>query len=93
MARATFTSKDITLETLLTSHEAGGLIQCNPSSINKWVKEDRIPCFRTPGGHRRIKVADFIVFLKEHKMPVPSELVNANTLASVVGKVRAKSKR
>ena len=67
-------TRDLGLDRLLTSHEVGILLQVNPSSVNKWVNEGRIPAFRTPGGHRRIKVADLLVFLNEHKMPVPAAL-------------------
>ena len=70
----TATTRDLGLDRLLTSHEVGVLLQVNPSSINKWVNEGRIPAFRTPGGHRRIKLADLLVFLQEHKMPVPAAL-------------------
>lgn len=70
----TATTRDLGLDRLLTSHEVGVLLQVNPSSINKWVNEGRIPAFRTPGGHRRIKLADLLVFLREHKMPVPAAL-------------------
>ena len=73
----TLISKNLTPDRLLTSHEVGLLLQVNPSSINKWVNEGRIPAFRTPGGHRRIKVADLLTFLTEHGMPVPPELEEA----------------
>lgn len=69
---------EITTESLLTSHQAGSLIQVNPSSINKWVKEGRIPAFRTPGGHRRIKAGDLVAFLNAHNMPVPRILAPAS---------------
>jgi len=59
---------------LLSSHECAGLIQVNPSSINKWVKEDRITAFRTPGGHRRIRASDFVSFLTKCGMPIPRAL-------------------
>ncbi|MEL6340294.1 MAG: response regulator, partial [Myxococcota bacterium] len=45
---------------------------------NKWVKEGRIPAFRTPGGHRRIRAADLVSFLTEHQMPVPRDLQAAS---------------
>lgn len=64
----------ITKETYLTSHEAAGMIQVNPSSINKWVKEKKISCYKTPGGHRRIQVAEFISFLQRYQMPIPTKL-------------------
>ncbi|MEL6548430.1 MAG: response regulator [Myxococcota bacterium] len=68
----------ITPDSLLTSHQAGSLLQVNPSSINKWVKEGRIPAFRTPGGHRRIRASDLVSFLTEHQMPVPRDLEGAS---------------
>lgn len=59
---------------LLTSHQVGELLQVNPSSVNKWVNDGRIQAFRTPGGHRRIRVGDLVEFLSKHKMPVPRSL-------------------
>jgi excisionase family DNA binding protein len=61
-------------EALLTSSEVGDLLQVNPSSVKNWVNEGRISAFRTPGGHRRIRVADLVAFLDLHRMPVPKEL-------------------
>jgi excisionase family DNA binding protein len=59
---------------LLTSHEVGELLQVNPSSVKNWVDEGRIAAFRTPGGHRRIRVADLVEFLDRHDMPIPRKL-------------------
>jgi excisionase family DNA binding protein len=69
---------DIDAERLLTSHEVGALLQVNPSSVNKWVKEGRIQAFRTPGGHRRIRARDLVEFLDVHKMPIPRPLAGAS---------------
>lgn len=69
----------ITAETYLTTHQAAGFIQMNPSSVNKWVKEGRIECYRTPGGHRRILAGDLVSFLTEYKMPVPKMLADVLT--------------
>jgi excisionase family DNA binding protein len=62
----------------LTSHEVGDLLQVNPSSVKKWVNEGRIAAFRTPGGHRRIRVADLVDFLNRHSMPIPRPLAGAS---------------
>lgn len=59
---------------LLTSYQVGTLLQVNPSSVNKWIKDGRIPAYRTPGGHRRIRATDLMTFLTAHNMPVPQGL-------------------
>ncbi|MGZ3406199.1 MAG: response regulator [Polyangia bacterium] len=69
------TEQNLHAERLLTSHEVGDLLQVNPSSVKKWVNEGRIAAFRTPGGHRRIRVADLVDFLNRHAMPIPRPLV------------------
>jgi excisionase family DNA binding protein len=61
-------------ESLLTSYEAGALLQVNPSSINNWVRAGRIPAFRTPGGHLRIRADDLVQFCARHNMPIPIHL-------------------
>ena len=72
------TEQNLHAERLLTSHEVGALLQVNPSSVKKWVNEGRIAAFRTPGGHRRIRVADLVDFLHRHAMPIPRPLAAAS---------------
>lgn len=72
------TEQNLHAERLLTSHEVGDLLQVNPSSVKKWVNEGRIAAFRTPGGHRRIRVADLVDFLHRHAMPIPRRLAGAS---------------
>lgn len=67
----------ISPDQLLTSTQVGNLLQVNPSSVKKWVNDGHIVAFRTPGGHRRIRAADLVVFLDHHKIPVPRLLSNA----------------
>ena len=67
----------IAADSLLTSHQVGQLLQVNASSINNWVREGRIPAFRTPGGHHRIRATDLVGFLNVHRMPVPAQLSEA----------------
>ncbi len=71
------TPETITPDQLLTSTQVGTLLQVNPSSVKKWVNDGHIIAFRTPGGHRRIRASDLVMFLDHHKIPVPRPLSNA----------------
>lgn len=62
------------MDRYVTSHEAGELLQVNPSSINKWGAEGRLKFYKTPGGHRRILIRDLVAFLREYAMPIPSAI-------------------
>jgi excisionase family DNA binding protein len=62
---------------LLTPAEVGELLQVNASSVKNWVNAGRIAAFRTPGGHRRIRVSDLMTFLTKHNMPIPPLLQSA----------------
>ncbi len=64
-------------DTLLTSHEVGVLLQLNASTVVKWVNDGILPAYRTAGGHRRIRSADLLGFLKEQGMFVPKQLRGA----------------
>lgn len=68
------TPQQIDPDRLLTSSEVGNLLQVNPSSINKWVEKGHLRAYRTPGGHRRIRISDLMSFLEEHAYPVPRSL-------------------
>ena len=61
-------------DSLLTSNEVGTLLQVNRRSVNNWVRQGHLRAFRTPGGHRRIKIADLINFLKKQEIPIPDPL-------------------
>lgn len=80
MQRQISNKTGIAPDSLLTSYQVGSLLQVNPSSVNKWVKEGRIPAFRTPGGHRRIRARDLVSFLTQHEMPIPHTLAAASRL-------------
>jgi excisionase family DNA binding protein len=64
-------------DTLLTSHEVGVLLQLNASTVVKWVNDGILPAYRTAGGHRRIRSADLLNFLKEQGMFIPKQLRGA----------------
>lgn len=50
------------------------MCEVDPATVARWCDQGRLVCFRTPGGHRRIVRENLIEFLREHRMPLPSEL-------------------
>lgn len=61
-------------ESLLTSAEVAKLLQVDATSIINWSKKGYLQYYRTPGGHRRIRAADVVSFLKQRGMPIPATL-------------------
>lgn len=59
---------------VFTTFETAKLCHVSPLSIINWVNAGRLPAFRTPGGHRRIRREDLIRFMRETGIPLPEEL-------------------
>jgi len=51
---------------VFTTFEAAKLCHVSPLSIINWVNAGRLPAFRTPGGHRRIRREDLIRFMRDN---------------------------
>src|SRR5436853_7813271 len=62
-------------KTIYTTHEVSRLLQVNPRSVINWIDQSRLPSYRTPGGHRRIRRDDLLAFLRKHQIPTPESLV------------------
>jgi len=61
-------------KSVFTTFEAAKLCHVSPLSIINWVNAGRLPAFRTPGGHRRIRREDLVRFMRDNGMPLPEEL-------------------
>ena len=59
---------------VFTTFEAAKLCHVSPLSIINWVNAGRIPAFRTPGGHRRIRREDLARFMRDNGIPLAEEL-------------------
>ena len=46
----------------------------DPVTVARWCDRGDLNCYKTPGGHRRIRGADLEYFLRKHKMELPPEL-------------------
>jgi len=62
-------------KTIYTTHEVSRLLHVNPRSVTNWIERNLLPSYRTPGGHRRIRREDLLVFVRKHQMPTPAILV------------------
>jgi excisionase family DNA binding protein len=61
-------------KSVFTTFEAAKLCHVSPLSIINWVNAGRLPAFRTPGGHRRIRRDDLARFMRDNGIPLPEEL-------------------
>lgn len=59
---------------VFTTFEAAKMCHVSPLSIINWVNAGRLPAFRTPGGHRRIRREDLVRFMQENGIPMPESL-------------------
>jgi len=61
-------------KSVFTTFETAKLCHVSPLSIINWVNAGRLPAFRTPGGHRRIRREDLIRFMRDSGIPLADEL-------------------
>jgi len=61
-------------KSVFTTFETAKLCHVSPLSIINWVNAGRLPAFRTPGGHRRIRREDLVRFMRENGIPIPEDL-------------------
>ena len=74
----------MTEKSYYTTFEISQMCGVNPTTVQNWVKENKLKAFQTPGGHRRIQREDLIDFLKKFRMPVPAELAENPPLVLIV---------
>jgi excisionase family DNA binding protein len=67
-----------------STSEVARFCHVTPDTVRKWAEAGRVPVFKTPGGHRRIRRDDLIRFLRENEIPLPSELNENGTRILVV---------
>ena len=64
-------------KSVFTTFETAKLCHVSPLSIINWVNAGRLPAFRPPGGHRRIRREDLIRFMRDSGIPLADELREA----------------
>lgn len=71
----------------LTLGEASSVLGIHPSTLRTWADGGELPVFRTPGGHRRFRLADLRTFLQERASQGPLANVDG-IMDQALGRVR-----
>ena len=65
----------------LSLSEASKLLGVHYSTLRRWADAGSVPCFRTPGGHRRFRAADLVAWVEGTQAidlaPAPDALVKS----------------
>jgi len=54
--------------------EIARMLQVSPATAVNWIRAGRIPAYKTPGGHRRVRRDDLVKFVRANDLPMPAEL-------------------
>jgi len=73
----------MTNDKILGTHEIARFCHVTPPAVIRWIEDGKLPSFTTGGGHRRVWGKDLVVFMRQHNMPIPSEL-EAQTVLRVL---------
>jgi excisionase family DNA binding protein len=68
----------------LTTGQIAKYCHVTHRGVLKWVASGKLKAYRTPGQHSRVKVEDFLDFLKKYDMPVPAELQQEPVLKKIL---------
>jgi excisionase family DNA binding protein len=60
----------------LTTFEVSRVCGVVHSTVSNWIDEGKLTAYRTPGGHRRVRKSDLLLFLKFYEIPVPKEIMD-----------------
>jgi excisionase family DNA binding protein len=71
-------------KTIYTTHEVARLLHVNPKSVIHWIEQNLLPFYRTPGGHRRIRREDLLIFVRKHQIPTPPTLLQGKFIILIV---------
>jgi len=63
--------------------EIARMLGVSPTTAVNWIRAGRMPAYRTPGGHRRVRRDDLIKFVRENGFPMPPGL-DSSTLRVLI---------
>ena len=61
-------------EKTFTTFEVARLCGVFHTTVINWVNKGKLNARVTPGGHRRIPIAELLLFMKKYEMPIPHDI-------------------
>ncbi|HAM36423.1 MAG TPA: histidine kinase [Elusimicrobia bacterium] len=74
----------INSEKPFTTFEVAKICGVFHTTVINWVNKGKLKARYTPGGHRRILLADLVDFMRKFDMPIPDDLTQRNKRVLVV---------
>ena len=59
---------------IYTTFNISKIIKVSLPTVTNWINDKKLKAFITPGGHRRVKSSELLIFLKQYNLPIPPEL-------------------
>lgn len=72
------------MKEFLTTKEVAELLGVSLPSVINWANAGKLSAFRTPGGHRRIRYPDLVLFSQRYGYPFEEEVVSNDTVSNTV---------
>ena len=64
---------------LLTTSEIAKYCGVTSVTVSRWIRENKLKAYTTPGGHYRIRIRDFREFLEASGLPVDEKFFSGET--------------
>lgn len=72
------------MEKSFTTYEIAQFCEVTMRAVTQWIDHGKLPAYRTPGGHRRVKLSNFLAFLKQFQMPIPPSLESGSKVRILI---------
>lgn len=67
------------MNTVLSSKQVAEILGVNESSVKRWADSGMLSCYKTPGGHRKFKKEDLLLFSSKYSFELKSDINSTNS--------------
>lgn len=62
---------------MMSTIDIGKLIGVHPGTVVRWIEKNGLKSYKTVGGHNRVRYDDLLEYVREHDLPFPRDLLQA----------------